>query len=79
LAQALGSTPLHAVIDIRDLYFYLCLVGVFLSLNVFELERQRWSGNAPNSRHRQWGIVTVLLVVNFLRQFLDGAGKQRSG
>jgi ABC-2 type transport system permease protein len=56
----------RGVIDIRDLYFYLCLVGVFLSLNVFELERQRWSGNAPNSRHRQWGIVTVLLVVNFL-------------
>lgn len=56
----------RGVIDIRDLYFYLCLVGVFLSLNVFELERQRWSGNAANSRHRQWGIVTVLLVVNFL-------------
>ena len=56
----------RGVIDIRDLYFYICLVGVFLSLNIFELERQRWSGNAPNSRHRQWGMMTALLVVNFI-------------
>lgn len=56
----------RGVIDIRDLYFYVCLVGVFLSLNVFELERQRWAGNAPNSRHRQWGLLTALLVINFL-------------
>ena len=55
----------RGVIDIRDLYFYICLVGVFLSLNIFELERQRWSGNAHNSRHRQWRILTGLLVVNF--------------
>lgn len=56
----------RGVIDIRDLYFYVCLVGIFLSLNVFELERQRWAGNAANSRHRQWGILTLLFTANFL-------------
>jgi ABC-2 type transport system permease protein len=56
----------RGVIDIRDLYFYVCLVGIFLTLNVLELERQRWAGNAPNSRHRQWGLMTALFVANFL-------------
>jgi ABC-2 type transport system permease protein len=56
----------RGVIDIRDLYFYLSLVGVFLVLNVFELERQRWAGNAPNINHRQWGLLTVLFIANFL-------------
>jgi ABC-2 type transport system permease protein len=56
----------RGVIDIRDLYFYVCLAGIFLSLNVFELERHRWAGNAGNSRHRQWALLTALLVVNFL-------------
>jgi len=48
------------------LYFYVCLVGIFLTLNLFELERQRWAGNPPNSRHRQWGLLTALFIANFL-------------
>jgi ABC-2 type transport system permease protein len=56
----------RGVIDIRDLYFYFSIMGVFLALNVFELERQRWAGNAPNSSHRQWGVMIVLCVANFL-------------
>ncbi|MBN1380168.1 MAG: Gldg family protein [Deltaproteobacteria bacterium] len=56
----------RGMIDVRDLYFYVSLMGVFLSLNVFELERRRWSGNASNSRHRQWGLLTVLFAANFL-------------
>ena len=56
----------RGVIDIRDLYFYLSIVGLFLSLNVFELERQRWAGNPSNSRHRQWGLLAALFIANFL-------------
>ncbi|MDD5722569.1 MAG: Gldg family protein [Syntrophales bacterium] len=56
----------RGVIDIRDLYFYVCLVGVFLSLNIFELERLRWAGNVTNGRHRQWVMLIALLVANFL-------------
>ncbi|HHH35585.1 MAG TPA: ABC transporter permease [Gammaproteobacteria bacterium] len=56
----------RGVIDLRDLYYYLSLVGVFLSLNVYALERLRWAGNPRNPRHLRWGLVTLLLAANFL-------------
>lgn len=56
----------RGVVDVRDLYYYLSLVGVFLALNVFALERQRWAGNKRNSVHRRWGLLTLLLAANFL-------------
>jgi ABC-2 type transport system permease protein len=56
----------RGIIDLRDLAYYLSLVGVFLTLNVFALERQRWAGNPRNRYHRQWGLITALFVANFL-------------
>ena len=56
----------RGVIDLRDLYYYLSLVGVFLTLNVFALEWLRWAGNASNRTHRCWGFITALCVANFL-------------
>ncbi|HCP14243.1 MAG TPA: ABC transporter permease [Peptococcaceae bacterium] len=56
----------RGVIDLRDLYYYLALVGVFLSLNVYSLEKTRWAGNPANSHHRLWQAATLLLVANFL-------------
>ncbi len=56
----------RGVIDLRDLYYYLSLVGVFLTLNVYILEWLRWAGNPRNANHRLWGMATGLLVVNFL-------------
>ncbi|MEJ2591186.1 MAG: Gldg family protein [Candidatus Thiodiazotropha sp.] len=56
----------RGVIDLRDLYYYLSLVGVFLALNVFSLEWLRWAGNAINANHRRWGWLTGLLVANFV-------------
>ncbi|HEU18504.1 MAG TPA: ABC transporter permease [Deltaproteobacteria bacterium] len=56
----------RGIIDIRDLYFYLCVMGIFLTLNIFELERRRWAGNETNRRHRQWGLLAALLIANFL-------------
>ena len=56
----------RGVIDLRDLYYYLSLVGIFLTLNVYMLEWLRWAGNSSNANHRLWGMVTGLLVVNFL-------------
>ncbi len=61
----------RGVIDLRDLYFYLSIVGVFLALNVYGLERLRWSlpaqGSPANARaHRRWGWVVGLAVANFL-------------
>lgn len=71
LLQLLGTgsrfeSITRGVIDLRDLYYYLSLVGVFLALNVFSLERLRWAGNPSSRYHRQWGTVTTLLVVNFI-------------
>ena len=56
----------RGVIDLRDLLYYLSLIGIFLSLNVYSLERQRWAGNPVNRVHRRWGVLILLLVLNFL-------------
>jgi ABC-2 type transport system permease protein len=56
----------RGVIDLRDLSYYLGLVGIFLSLNVYSLEKLRWAGNVANAHHRRWQLATLLLVANFL-------------
>lgn len=56
----------RGVIDLRDLYYYLSIVGVFLALNLFTLERLRWEGNPASGTHRRWATVTVLAATNFL-------------
>ncbi len=56
----------RGVIDLRDLYYYLGLTGVFLSLNVYGLEKIRWAGNASNNRHRRWQAICLLFIANFL-------------
>ncbi|MEE8290162.1 MAG: Gldg family protein, partial [Candidatus Tectomicrobia bacterium] len=56
----------RGIIDVRDLVYYLSIVGAFLTLNVYALERLRWAGNASNRYHRQWGLVTALFAINFL-------------
>ena len=42
----------RGVIDLRDLVYYLSLTVIFLSLNVYNLERERWSLSGGRSRHR---------------------------
>lgn len=54
----------RGVLDARDLYYYLSIVGVFLALNLYSLERIRWAGNKTLTKHKQWGWLTGLLVVN---------------
>ena len=56
----------RGVIDLRDLYFYFSVCAVFLTLNVYGLERLRWAGNTNNRRHRLWNLLTLLLIANFL-------------
>jgi ABC-2 type transport system permease protein len=56
----------RGVIDLRDLYYYLSLVGVFFTLTLFTLERLRWDKGAAAPRHRRWAVVTLLLVANLL-------------
>ena len=57
----------RGVLDVRDLYFYLSLVGVFLVLNRYVLEQLRWAGDrARPALRRRWALVTGLLAANFL-------------
>ncbi len=56
----------RGVLDLRDLYYYSSIVGVFLTLNVFSLEQIRWAGNPVSRRHRQWAWVAGLTAANFI-------------
>ncbi|WP_031432116.1 Gldg family protein [Methylomarinum vadi] len=56
----------RGVLDLRDLYYYLSIVGVFLTLNLFSLERLRWAGNPISKRHRLWGWAAGLAAANFI-------------
>jgi len=56
----------RGVIDLRDLYYYCSVTGIFLCLNVYGLERIRWAGNPANSRHRAWNLLVLLLAANLL-------------
>lgn len=54
----------RGVIDLRDLYYYISIMLVFLALNVFFLERERWTQASSTARHKNWQIVTALVVLN---------------
>lgn len=56
----------RGVLDLRDLWYYLSLTAMFLVLNVYSLERLRWSGAFSTPRHRYWRTATGLLIVNLL-------------
>ena len=64
----------RGVVDLRDLYYYLSLGGVFLALNVYGLEVQRWARDGERSRHRAWMFGTTLLAANLLAANLWLAG-----
>jgi len=56
----------RGVLDLRDIYYYLSIVGVFVVLNLYTLERLRWAGNPASSRHRAWKAAAALAAANFV-------------
>ena len=52
----------RGVLDLRDLLYYVSLIGVFLSLNVLALDSKRWGKGANSLPYRQRMILTVVLV-----------------
>ncbi|MFM2484545.1 Gldg family protein [Celerinatantimonas yamalensis] len=56
------SSITRGVLDLRDLYYYLSLIIVFLCLNGYMLERERWAKNVNSTRHR-WIHWAMLLVI----------------
>ena len=66
ILQLLGSgsrfnSITRGVIDLRDLYYYLSIMGIFLCLNIYGLEKIRWANNPSNSRHRSLQLAVGLL------------------
>lgn len=59
------SSITRGVIDLRDLYYYLSIVGIFICLNVYFLESGRWAKESPSQNHWRWRWVTFLFVANF--------------
>jgi len=56
----------RGVLDLRDLYYYVSIMGVFLTLTLYSLERLRWAGNPSTGRHRLWAWAAALAVANFI-------------
>lgn len=71
ILQLLGSgsrfsSITRGVIDLRDLVYYLAIMGIFISLNVYALEQIRWANNPANVRHRTWQMVSLIMIANFV-------------
>jgi ABC-2 type transport system permease protein len=56
----------RGVLDLRDLFYYLSLAGVFLSLTVYSLERLKWASGVTSAHHTRWQWITLLLVGNLV-------------
>lgn len=56
----------RGVIDFRDLYYYVSIIGVFGCLNVLGIEKLRWAGNRSNPRHVKWLLTTELVILNLI-------------
>lgn len=56
----------RGVIDLRDLYYYISIIAVFLALNTYSLEKERWSLKGDQGLHRRWQQITLLLLANAL-------------
>lgn len=56
----------RGVIDLADLYFYISVTAVFLTLNVFALHTLGWAADSVGGRHRNLANMSALVAVNFL-------------
>jgi len=71
LLRAVGSgsrfdSITRGVLDIRDFYYYISIAAIFLVLNRYSLEKDRWAADGSKIQHRRWKISTALIIANFL-------------
>ena len=60
----------RGVLDLRDIFYYLTIVVLFLLFTRKKLESLRWSNNFSKKAHNYWirltaSIVTIFLLLNF--------------
>ena len=60
------DTITRGVIDLRDLYYYLSIMLVFLALNTLQLEKERWAKEGGHAHHKRWQVITLMVVANAL-------------
>ena len=57
----------RGVIDLRDVYYYFSVAGVFLLTNIYSLEKLRWSqGASRRASHVSVQTLLVLAVLNLV-------------
>ncbi|MCB0318523.1 MAG: Gldg family protein, partial [Bdellovibrionales bacterium] len=56
----------RGVIDLRDIYYYVSIIGVFLSLNIYALEQIRWSQQITSKTHSLYKLAIGLLCANLV-------------
>ena len=52
----------RGVFDLRDIVYYLSLTIFFLCLNIYFLDRQRWSFTQGTAAYRQKALIAVILI-----------------
>ncbi len=52
----------RGVLDLRDLAYYVAIIGFFLALNVLMLEQRRWSGSASGASDRRNTVLALGLL-----------------
>ena len=68
----------RGVLDLRDIFYYLTIVAVFLLLTHIKLESLRWSKNLANNSHICWyklfaATGLFLLATNFVLSYITQA------
>ena len=57
----------RGVIDLRDLVYYLSITCVFLLLNIWALDRKRWSSGNKSAGYRfNWSLAIALVILNVI-------------
>ena len=56
----------RGVLDLRDLYFYVSVLAVFLTLNVYAVDAHGWAPDGDAKRHRARRVLLGLVAANFL-------------
>lgn len=56
----------RGVIDLRDIIYYLTIAFLFLALNIYFIDRKRWSFSANTARYRKNALIGVMLLATNL-------------
>ena len=69
LLVALGSgsrfeSITRGLIDFRDMYFYGSIIGIFVLLNVYALNSERWATDNHAAGHSRQRLIATLAIAN---------------